>query len=99
MKPKQKRILLYSIFYFFIVSFAVVSLMINIKVFSLNEKAQKLTVQIQKMQETNQELYLQLLAANSMENIDAKATALGMKRPDNVQYLVVRHEKHSKTKN
>lgn len=72
---------------------AILGLIINIKTIPLNEKIQKLSVEINTLTETHQQLQLEYLEKTSLDKIDKKAREdLLMAPPKKTYYIEAHHQ-------
>lgn len=77
MTSKQK---FYIYLYLICALVAMMSLVVNIRIIALNDRAQKCNKLIEELEEKNTLLQLAVATSQSFDTIDAKATQLGMTR-------------------
>ncbi len=88
MKRQKIRFRFYMILYSLIAIIAVAGLAINIQTIPINENIQKLSAQVKKLRDENQELKLKVLSATRLELVDQMATdQLHMSPPKQVIYI------------
>ena len=88
MNTKRKRVYFYTGAYFFIATFAIIGLMINIKTVPLNTHILKQSQQIKKLKEENRFLQFELAKKTALKHIHTKATSdLDMRLPKTIHYL------------